>query len=104
MNWLRFLPALLLTGLVAAQPPLELKGLRGGRPTGSELRHHVIVQFKEQPAPETLHLLERRGASILEYVPQFGYVLSIPETIFLADLNLEWSGSLTNKIHCAANF
>jgi hypothetical protein len=95
MNWLRFLSALLLTGLVAAQPPLQLKGLRGGRPTGSELRHHVIVQFKEQPAPETLRLLQERGASILEYVPQFCYVLAIPGTIFLADLDLEWSGSLT---------
>jgi hypothetical protein len=97
MNWLRFLPALLLTGLVAAQPPLELKGLRGGRPTSSERRHHIIVQFKEQPAPETLRLLEERGASILEYVPQFGYVLSLRKPISLADLNLEWSGSLTAR-------
>jgi hypothetical protein len=95
MNWLRFLPALLLTGLVAAQPPLQLKGLRGGRPSSSELRHHSIVQFKEQPTPETLQLLEERGASILEYVPEFGYVLSIPGTISLADLDLQWSGSLT---------
>ena len=74
MTWTRWSCLILLAGFLAAQPPLELKGLRGGRPVSasgqyagrrrSGSRRHIVVQFKQQPSRAALQLLRQREASI----------------------------------------
>src|SRR5579863_2554183 len=96
---------LLLIGVSAAQPPLELKGLHGGRRSSPNLGHpfkrhdplkrHLIVQFKQPAQPQDLKTLRDRGAAVLEYIPQYAYVVSAPDRMSLDGLNLQWTGILS---------
>lgn len=97
--------ALLACGLCAGQPPLYLKTQRavGARPEIDRgvvfparlgyTRSHLLVQFREAPQPEALEGLARRGARLLEYVPRYGFMISLDDGTTLEGLGLvraEW--------------
>lgn len=96
----------LTAGLAAGEAQIHLKN---SRPAATEdledhlvllprrrasTRSHVLVQFSKAPRPEQLHELERRGAAVLQYVPEFGLLLSVPDNTPFDGLGLRWAGRL----------
>jgi Matrixin len=57
-------------------------------------RRHLIVQFTHVPGPADVAALRARGASVLEYVHQNAFVISIDSSASLAGLPLGWIGEL----------
>ena len=83
--------AFLACSLCGAEAPLYLKtrmgvealpqrGIRTTRPKRlPNNRPHYLVQFSAAPQPEALQELARRGVKLLEYVPDFGFMVSAEE-------------------------
>lgn len=94
---------LLLAAIAAAQPSLQIKGRRPDGPTppgrSAEQRRsgnhrHLIAQFAHSPTAEELQELRDRGFQILQYLPEFAYVVAAPDTVTLDRIPLHWSGVL----------
>jgi hypothetical protein len=97
---------LLLGGTAQAESRLHLKA--GGFETVEDYRaalakpvkrrsldrSHVIVQFAEAPQPVQVQRLIRRGAKVLNYVPDFGFWLSVHDDLNLEGLGIRWAGRL----------
>ncbi len=104
MCLLRWSWLLLLAAVATAQPALQLKPHLAGKATrlpvapGEERRRsnrrHLIVQFSHLPQPEELKVLTDRGYRILQYLPEFAYVVAAPDWVTLDRLALQWSGAL----------
>lgn len=103
MRTARFLALIGLIAVSSAQPRLELKGAKiairhqGSGPQyplkrNNLARRHLIVQYPHTPLRAQLQKLENRGASLLEYVPEFAYVISAPDRMSTEGLGLYWSG------------
>ena len=95
------LAAMLLSALADAQPPLRLKELKPGSSeavlksrTG---RFHVVIQFTHSPSAEELLALREHGAVIVSYVPDFAFVVSIPDVARLDGLAVERSSVPESK-------
>lgn len=58
------------------------------------VRSHVVVQFQEPPRAEQIEELERRGATVVGYLPEFGLVLSAENYTSFGGLGLRWAGRL----------
>lgn len=98
--------ALLAAALSGAQTPLYLKTrmITAGRVTRVRQllpgRKHVVVQFREAPRTEMVRELEQRGATVLDYVPDHGFLVSLAEGANLEGLNLALAEPLrpTDKV------
>jgi len=96
---------LLAAGLAFAQQRLQLKNrpaavaddpleyLAAPVKRRSLDRSHLLIEFREARA-ELLGELERRGARILRYVPEAGFMVSAPDELRLDGLEVRWAGRL----------
>lgn len=99
--------ALLACALSAAEIPLYLKTrtiTAAAKPEESRVgpsrrffagRKHMLVQFREAPRTETVKELEQRGAAVLDYVPDYGFLVSLPEGANLEGLDLALAAPLS---------
>ncbi|MEO8027524.1 MAG: matrixin family metalloprotease [Bryobacteraceae bacterium] len=55
---------------------------------------HLIVQFESMPGSEERQELERRGARVLDYVPENALLVIAPEDLNLDGLAVRWSGPM----------
>ena len=97
---------LLPAAFLAAEDPLHLKTRRlettedladymaqpGKRRASS--RSHILLQFRRAPQAEQLAELQRRGATILDYVPDYGFLIAAEGEPRLEGLDLRWAGRL----------
>ena len=51
-------------------------------------RTHLLVQFHAPPSAEAVNELRQRGARILEYVPEYGFMISVEDGASLQGLGL----------------
>ena len=51
-------------------------------------RLHYLVQFREAPQPEALQELARQGVKLLEYVPNYGFMISAEESTTIEGMDL----------------
>ncbi len=103
MRFLIGLPCLFLflSLLSAEASPLYLKS-RSARRAGlaepvkrlARDRSHLLLQFRDAPRLEQIEEVQRRGANVLRYIPDFGFVVSIEDQTNLEGLDLEWAGRL----------
>ncbi len=105
---MRLLAATLFAcALSAAERPLYLKTrtiTADAKPQESRVgpsrqlfagRKHMLVQFREAPRAEGVKELEQRGAAVLGYVPDYGFLVSVPEGASLEGLNLALAAPLS---------
>jgi hypothetical protein len=90
----------------AEEPRLRLKNRRVAvEAEGAELRvppaksriggrAHIVVEFRGEPDRRALRELEARGARVLAYVPDAGFLVSASEDVQLDGLGLRWVGRL----------
>src|SRR5437868_3536960 len=81
------LAGMLLSGTANAQPVLRMRGLRPDvlRSSTREVplrtrtpgRSHWLIQFAHNPSSEELEQLADRGATVLSYVPDFAFSISL---------------------------
>jgi hypothetical protein len=57
-------------------------------------RAHVVVEFRGEPDRRALRELEARGARVLAYVPDAGFLVSASEDVQLDGLGVRWVGRL----------
>jgi len=57
-------------------------------------RPHLLVDFGEVPSAEQVKELQRRGATVVAYVPETGLVLAVDESMPLADAGIIAAGRL----------
>jgi hypothetical protein len=84
----------LWSGLAGAQPILRLKELNLKAPeaalrTRTPNRRHEVIQFAQRAGAGELAQLRQRGITILSYVPDFAYVVSLREGETLEGIKLE---------------
>lgn len=54
----------------------------------STTRRHLLVQFREAPRAEWVQELQKRGAAVLDYVPDHGFLLSVPDGVNLDGMDV----------------
>jgi len=91
---------MLACGLQAAEPQLYLKTRMVAPPQPDKQREvvaikrldpnrtHLLVQFHASPSAEALDQLRQRGARVLEYVPEYAFMVSVAEGTTLEGLDL----------------
>ena len=94
----------LLSGMANAQPVLRLKGLNSyaaprippAMPprTLTPGRSHRLLQFAANPSSAQLEKLANRGLSVLSYVPDFAFSVTVPDGVSLEGLDIQWTGQL----------
>ena len=104
---------LLISGIVMAQP-LRLKGLNSyatpRQPPATPVRtltpgrFHLLVQFPHNPSSAQLEELAKRGATVLSYVPDFAFSLSVPESFSWDGLDIHWMARLRPDEKISAAF
>jgi hypothetical protein len=105
MNFWRWAVAPFVACLALAQPVVSLKTrpLGGARPiAGPHMplkrktpeRRHWIVQFAEAPRAEQVAALSERGATTLEYAPDFGLVVAARDDTAFDDIGARWASPL----------
>ncbi len=57
-------------------------------------RWHMLLIFPAQPAGAEREQLESRGIRVLQFIPERGLMASVPETVPLEDIAIEWIGRL----------
>ena len=60
----------------------------------SPLRSHLLIQYPAAPQTEELRDLHGRGITILSYIPEDGFAVSVPDGTVLKDAGLRWYGRL----------
>ena len=60
----------------------------------SPLRSHLLIQYPAAPRTEQLRDLRGRGITILSYIPEDGFAVSVPDGTVLKDAGLRWYGRL----------
>jgi len=92
--------AMLACGLHAAEPQLYLKTRMVAETQPGEQREvvptkrmdasrtHLLVQFHAPPSAEALDQLRQRGARVLEYVPEYAFMISVADGTTLEGLDL----------------
>ncbi len=99
--------ALLACALSGGQIPLYLKtrtltaDAKSGESRATPARQlyggrkHLLIQFREPPGAETVRDLQQRGAAVLDYVPDYGFIVSLSEGAGLDGLNLAMAEPLS---------
>jgi hypothetical protein len=82
----------LKTGSLEAES--SIRSAASGSKRLSEVSWHLLLVFTDGPKAADLEILERRGAQIVQVVPDRGIIAAVPETTVLDDLRLEWVGRL----------
>jgi len=54
----------------------------------SAARRHLLVQFRDAPRAEWVRELQQRGATVLDYVPDHGFLVSVAEGANLEGMDL----------------
>lgn len=91
---------LVWAGSLWAQPPIRLKTGPVGSSDGRieiPARRHWILQFRSYPGAETRAELGRRGIRVLEYVPEFGLLVSTDVHPDVSGIDVVWAGTLNRK-------
>jgi len=99
LPWRKAVALVLAVGGVAAEQRLYLKtGQEWRRDEIEDLaaavkrrypdRRHLLLEFAERPSAEQLREIEQRGARLLGYVPDGGFMVSLPEGVSLEGLGL----------------
>src|SRR5215471_7386506 len=99
------LPGLLVVGLAAAQPRLHLKGLNrdlAAPPAAIEAplktrtpgRSHLLAQFANNPTGDQVNQLQNLGATVLSYVPDYAFSISVGDDVSLDAAGLQTVGRL----------
>jgi hypothetical protein len=99
------LPGLLVAGLAAAQPRLHLKGLNrdlaapassveAPLKTRTPGRSHLLAQFANNPTDDQVNQLQNLGATVLSYVPDFAFSISVDDGVSLDAAGLQTVGRL----------
>lgn len=112
-KWSLLFAGMLMSGMAYAQPPLRLKGLNSY--TASRIadapqhtltpgRSHWLLQFAHNPSGAELKDLAKRGATVLSYVPDFAFSLSVPDGISWEGLDTQWMGRLRADEKMSAEF
>jgi len=88
----------LLSGAANAQPPLRVRGLKPDAGHANDLkavplksrstRSHLLVQFDHHPSKRELDNLAKRDVSVLSYVPDFAFFVSVREGSSLDGLGI----------------
>jgi hypothetical protein len=86
-------------GLAMAQPPLRLKVPAASNPPARSAARtaaggHLIVQFADAPPPEALEELARRGARVLQYIPDHAVLVAADRELDLEGLDIVLAGPL----------
>ena len=107
------LAGMLISGMAMAQP-LRLKGLNSyatpRTPAATAVRtltpgrFHILVQFPHNPSSAQLDELAKRGATVLSYVPDFAFSLSVPEGFSWEGLDIHWTARLRPDEKISAAF
>lgn len=106
--------AMLISRMASAQPALRLKGLNsynspatlatGPQKTLRPGRLHTIVQFSHNPDEFELRKLENLGATVLSYIPDYAFSVSLPDDVSLDGLDLYRQGLLQPEEKISAAF
>ena len=104
---------MLISGMAMAQP-LRLRGLNSyatpRKPPATPMRtltpgrFHLLVQFPQNPSSAQLEELAKRGATVLSYVPDFAFSLSVPEGFSWDGLDIHWTARLRPDEKISAAF
>ncbi len=105
---------ILMSGIANAQPALRLKGLNSyaatrmppARPqrTLTRGRSHMLLQFAANPSNAQLQKLANRGLTVLSYVPDFAFSVTVPDGVSWEDLDILWTGRLRPDEKISAAF
>jgi hypothetical protein len=104
----------LLSGIVNAQPALRLKGLNSyaaprmqpatPQRTLTPGQSHILLQFAANPSSAQLEKLANRGLTVLSYVPDFAFSVTVPDGVSWEDLDILWKGRLLPDEKISAAF
>jgi hypothetical protein len=104
---------MLISGMAMAQP-LRLRGLNSyatpRKPPATPIRtltpgrFHLLVQFPQNASSAQLEELAKRGATVLSYVPDFAFSLSVPEGFSWDGLDIHWTARLRPDEKISAAF
>jgi hypothetical protein len=106
--------AMLLSGMANAQPALRLKGLNSyaaprtppatPQRTLTPGRSHMLLQFAAKPSGAQLEKLKNRGITVLSYVPDFAFSVTVTDGASLEGLDIQWMGRLRSDEKISATF
>jgi hypothetical protein len=102
---LRFsLASILAAGFAAAQPVLHLKTRRFSPDSSGAIGsievpapfhpRHLVLQFDEPPTPAAISLLNARGASVLQAIPENGLLVSVSLQVTLEGLGVRYAAPI----------
>jgi len=105
---------MLMCGTASAQPALRLKGLNSYNAPQTHAadppktlrpgRLHRIVQFSHNPDEFELRKLENLGVTILSYIPDYAFSVSVPDNERLTNFDIHWQGALQPLEKISAEF
>jgi Matrixin len=108
------LAGMLISGTAGAQPALRLKGLNsynspltsaaGPLKTLTPGQSHMVLQFAHNPSDVELAKLADLGVTVLSYIPDYAFSVSIPDVARLDGLDIHWQGRLQPEEKISAEF